>query len=186
MAYVLTRTWLPNCITAHLNKVTLNTVHMLPHLTSSYIKWMPSGHIKSLSVWMLLYFKADQNQLNTLHTLYQADLKLSANSALWNNSESCDMWPSVESHSLNLCSTFDHLTAHTHSHSHRTCEHSSGQPLLLWCPERSWGFVAFLNSFTSVLVLRVERVHSLQTPIIPASTETRTCNLCNPVTFVTL
>ncbi len=80
-----------------------------------------------------------------------------------------DMWPSMFTHTWNLCSAFNHPT-HTRTHTHTR---SSRQSFMLRHPGSSWGFGALLKG-TSVVVFKVEEstVHSLLQSTIPAGPET--------------
>ncbi len=71
----------------------------------------------------------------------------------------CDMWPSVVTHTRNLCSAFKpskctHTVVNTHH------EHTPGAvgSHIVEAPgvRFSWGFGDFLKSLTSVIVLKVE------------------------------
>ncbi len=72
-----------------------------------------------------------------------------------------DMWPSMVTHTRNLCSAFNPSKVHTHSSEH-THTRSSGQPFMLQRPGNSRGFSALLKG-PSVVVLKVgeSAVHSL-------------------------
>ncbi len=116
------------------------------------------------------------------------------------------MWPSMATHTLNLCSAFNpskcthtpwthththtavnththtavnthtHTAVNTHTHTHTR---SSGQPMLRR-PGSSRGFGALLKGLTSVVVLRLERAprYSLPPPtIFSCRPETRTRDL---------
>ncbi len=73
------------------------------------------------------------------------------------------MWPSMVTHTRNLCSAFNPSKVHTHSseHTHTPWTHtrSSGQPFMLRRPGSSWGFGALFKG-TSVVVLRVKTFYS--------------------------
>ncbi len=83
------------------------------------------------------------------------------------------MWPSMLTHTRNLCSAFNPSKVHTHS-SKRTHTHTHTRQRL----GSSWGFDALLK-VTSVVVLKVEEsaVYSLPPLTIPARHETQTRNL---------
>ncbi len=93
-----------------------------------------------------------------------------------------DMWPSIVTHTRNLCYAFNPSNVHTlsseHTHTLWTHTQSSGQPFMLRCPGSSWGFGALLKG-TSVVVLKVEEstVDSFPPPTIPAVPGTRTRSL---------
>ncbi len=78
-----------------------------------------------------------------------------------------DMWPSMVTHTRNLCSAFNPSKVHTHTavntHTPWTHTRSSGQPFCCGGPGSSWGFGALLKG-TSVVVLRVERVLDIHSP----------------------
>ncbi len=82
-------------------------------------------------------------------------------------SESDVTWPSMVTHTRNVCSAFIPSKVHTHSseHTHTPWTHtrSSGQPFMLWRPGSSWVFGALLKG-TSVVVLKVERERWTFTP----------------------
>ncbi len=91
------------------------------------------------------------------------------------------VWPSMVTHTQNLCSAFNpSKCTHTVVNTHTPWTHtrSSGQPMLR-CPGSSWGSGALLKGLTSVMVLKVERVLVIHSPppTIPAGPETRTHNL---------
>ncbi len=88
-----------------------------------------------------------------------------------------DLWPSMVTHTRNLCSAFNpSKCTHSSEHTHTQWTHtrSSGQP---YCC--SWGFGALLKGLTSVVVLKVEEIagYSLPPPTIPAGPETQTHDL---------
>ncbi len=93
-----------------------------------------------------------------------------------------DMWPSIVTHTRNLCSAFNPSNVHTHSseHTHTHREHTPGAvgSHLMRHPGSSWGFGALLKG-TSVVVLKVEEstVDSFPPPTIPAVPGTRTRSL---------
>ncbi len=84
------------------------------------------------------------------------------------------MWPSMVTHTQNLCSAINPSKVRTHSseHTHTPWTHtrSSGQPFMLRRPGSSWGFGALLKG-TSVVVLKDERalyIHSPHPQSLPA------------------
>ncbi len=84
-----------------------------------------------------------------------------------------DMWPSMVTHTQNLCSAFNpSKCTHTAVNTHTPWTHtrSSGQPFMLRRLGSSWGFGALLKD-TSVVVLKVERalyIHSPHLQFLPA------------------
>ncbi len=77
-----------------------------------------------------------------------------------------DMWPSMVTHTRNLCSAFNPSKVHTqtvNTHTPWTHTRSSGQPFMLRCPGSSWGF-SLLKGLTSVVVLKVERALDIHSP----------------------
>ncbi len=78
-----------------------------------------------------------------------------------------DVWPSMVTHTRNLCSAFNPSKVHTHSseHTHTPWTHtrSSGQPFMLRRPGSSWGSGALFKG-TSVVVLKEERALYIQSP----------------------
>ncbi len=79
----------------------------------------------------------------------------------------CDMWPSMVTHTRNLCSAINPSKLHTHSSEHT---HTVNTHLEQWAaifmlrrPGSSWGFSALLKG-TSVVVLTVERVLYIHSP----------------------
>ncbi len=108
---------------------------------------------------------------------------------LHSQQSNCQVWPSMATHTLNLCSAFNpskctHTAVsseQTHTHTHTLWTHTwfSGQPFMLRRPGSSWEFGALLKGLTSVVVLTVESTgHSLPPLTIPAGPETRTRDLC--------
>ncbi len=79
-------------------------------------------------------------------------------------------WPSMVTHTRNLCSPSKCTQTAVNEHT----------PRAVGSPGSSWGFGALLKDLTSVVVLRVERaldIHSPPPPTIPAGPETRTRDL---------
>ncbi len=98
-----------------------------------------------------------------------------------------DVWPSMVTHTLNLCSAFNpSKCTHTVVNTHTLWTHtwSSGQPMLRR-PGSSWGFGALLKGLTSVVVLKVERALDIQSPH-DNSYRTRDSNPQSRVTSPTL
>ncbi len=83
-----------------------------------------------------------------------------------------DVWPSMVTHTWNLCSAFNpSKCTHTVVNTHTLWTHtrSSGQPMLQR-PGSNWGFSALLKGLTSVVVLKVERAlvfHSSHRQFLP-------------------
>ncbi len=100
-----------------------------------------------------------------------------------------DMWPSMVTHTRNLCSAFNPSKVHTqtvNTHTPWTHTRSSGQPFMLWRPGSSWGFSALLKGLTSVVVLKVERERWTFTLPTDNSCRTRDSNPQPRVTSPTL
>ncbi len=77
-----------------------------------------------------------------------------------------DVWPSMVTHTWNLCSAFNpSKCTHTAVNTHTLWTHtrSSGQPMLRR-PGSSWGFGALFKGLTSVVVLKVERALDIHSP----------------------
>ncbi len=93
------------------------------------------------------------------------------------------MWPSMETHTWNLCSAFNQsMCTHTKcEHIHTVNTHpEQWAAILLRRPGSSWGFGALLKGLTSVVVLRVEESagYSLPPPTIPSGPETCFNEIC--------
>ncbi len=77
-------------------------------------------------------------------------------------------WHDIRPSTQNLCSAFNHPSAHTPwTHTPWTHTRSSGQPFMLQHPGSSWGFSVLLKG-TSVVVLRVLVIHSPHLQFLPA------------------
>ncbi len=90
-----------------------------------------------------------------------------------------DMWPSMVTHTQNLCSPFILSKVHTHTHTHSS-EHTPGAVgSRLWDAQRAvGGSVPCLMAPQSwYWRWRESAVHSLTPPTIPAGTENRTLDL---------
>ncbi len=73
------------------------------------------------------------------------------------------VWPSMVTHTRNLCSAFNpSKCTHTAVNTHTVNTRSSGQPMLRR-PGSSWGFSALLKG-SSVVVLKVERALDIHSP----------------------
>ncbi len=83
------------------------------------------------------------------------------------------MWPSMVTHTRNLCSAFNQSKVHTHS-----IEHTPGAPIYAVAPGEQLGVRCLAQGHLSRGIKGGESaVHSLPPPTIPARPETRTRNL---------
>ncbi len=133
---------------------------------------------------LLLLFLLLSSTFKTVEYFFQDFLmKIQRSAFIWNKKwKWCDMWPSMVTHTLNLCSAFipskcTLSSEHTHTHTHTHTPGAVGSHLCCGARGAVGGSGLAQGHISRGIEGGESAVYSLPIPTIPAGPETRTRDL---------